>query len=176
VFTEFIGKGSTSPAQLSARFNQWRDKAIEYRVVRLARAQAELQRLRIKYAIQPSSAEKLREFLPISFQENPSGGDEASGRDYRLRLVQAKTAFPDELNNHPIRTFAPLAVWLCRDEDGVIAELYEHPHIYAWGESPEDAVIQMLMLMHGYYRDLTDTQPETPVLQRLFRFLQHVFR
>jgi CheY-like chemotaxis protein len=182
-FTDILPKSDT--AQIGNRVLSWRQEALNYRRKRISFAKNELQRLVEKYEISEQDVAILRDFLPGTDlvgkdadapQVPPSVDELLRKAGYWLRLIDSQTPVPGE-EGDDLRIVVTVPIWLRREENAYVAELYNQPCIYGDGETEKEAVDAVLSLMYGYHRDFADSagQSFSVDLERLRSYLTKVF-
>lgn len=183
VFNDYLPKGSSRPAQLTERILNWIELARTYRDGRKVSAAAETSRLRIKYdSPQPDFTTLLR-LRPgadegTGTSEEPSAEDILNSFGYYLRIIEPGTSRP-LLSNAEGKVISPLIVWMKTDGETTIAQVYGYPSLYGFGDTEDEALKQVLLLMDGFWKELVMEQPRDETLagpaRRLRDFLKHVF-
>ena len=182
-FDDYLPKGSFKPVQLTTRMLDWRERAIKYRDERRAAAAAELSRLRIKYnSPQPDFTTLL--LLRPGVDEGTATSEELSAEEvlssagYCLRIVEPGTSRP-VLSNTEGKVISPLIIWVKAKDGTTIAEVYGYPSLYGFGDTEDEALRQVLLLMDGFWKELVVERPPEATLsgttRRLRDFLKHVF-
>lgn len=182
VFNDYLGKGSSKISELEARLEKWHRLALEHRQKRLEAAADDLERLRKKYG---SPNPDFATLLLLKPQESapsrsgvPSSEELLNEAGYQLQIIEPGTSRP-ALSETDAKIISPLIVWLKREDDVVVAEVYGYPLLYSFGESESEAVTQLLLLMDGFYKELVSEKPApeslSTVTRRLANFLENVF-
>src|SRR5205807_8844765 len=110
-------------------------RALEHRQRRQATAYEVRDLLKRRHEEAHPPAELLRELRPGT--TGAAGVEKVlSDAGYRLRIVET-----DGLSK-------PIIVWLLEVEDGTEAEVYGQPALYAHGQNDDEAVNNVLELMH----------------------------
>lgn len=150
-------RGAETIDKLEQSIFDWRKMALEYRTSRTQRAAFELERLRQKYRIADYDFDLLREYMPAFYQ--PETVDEVlSNAGFKLEIIEQT---PDDVASEGVRIQYPVPVWLRMADDNVTAEVYRFPDLYAGGETEAEAIRLLLLLMAGYYHDLSDSDDVT---------------
>lgn len=70
---------------------------------------------------------------------------------------------------------APILVWLRAESDTSIAEAYGFPELYSHGDSKEEALQNLLILMDGFHQDFGAGGGLSDRLSEVSGFLSDVF-
>jgi CheY-like chemotaxis protein len=157
-------KGFSTGEQIEQIVAVCRERALEHRLQRASNAFEAQAVLRRRHESKYSEVALLRELR--------LGGGEAAPVEiiladagYRLKLVEPK--------GPPL--VQPTIVWLCDVEGGIEAEVYGQPALYARAGTDDEAIAEVIELMHLYGEELTADAPEAvgPALS-LTEFLRRV--
>jgi len=182
VFRDSIIKGNLRPKELIDKFEEWFKIAVEHHQYRREFVTQELHRLIRKYSISEYDFELIREFIPVAdgltrlSEKTPESVLAEAG--FTLRIIGAPEAKqllkPKE---QKLNINVPVAVWIRAGENHFLAEVLRFPSLYASGATSEDALAQLLRLMHGYYYDLRNATDDqlSPAVRSLRDFLNAVF-
>ena len=159
-------KGFSTGAQIEQIVAACRERALEHRLQRASNAFEAQAVLRRRHESKYPEVALLRELR--------LGGGEAAPVEltlaeagYRLKLVEPKG---------PVLA-QPTIVWLCDVEGGIEAEVYGQPALYARARTDDEAIAEVIELMHLYGEELTADAPEAvgPALS-LTEFLHRVLQ
>ncbi|HZV75216.1 MAG TPA: hypothetical protein VFF79_16005 [Conexibacter sp.] len=138
--------------------------AMEHRMKRAENAFEAQAVLRRRHEDQHPEVELLRE-LRLGGGEAAPVEAALSEAGYRLKLVEATVA----------GLMQPTIVWLLPIDDGIEAEVYGQPALYARGSTDHEAINDVIELMHLYGAEVSSGGPEAigPALS-LTRFLERI--
>lgn len=177
LFKDSVTKGSGGN-KLRERVPEWRKWAIAYLQKRIPTREAELRRLKTKYAISDYDFNLMREFVPLPLESSSDLDALLSAKGFRLRIIET-TGLPDECVTEGIRIQKSIALWIHQGSDGFVAEVFGFPQLYASGASEQEAIGLTLILMHGFYEDLRplsdDGTEESDLISQLRHYLESVF-
>jgi CheY-like chemotaxis protein len=157
-------KGFSTGEQIERIVAACREKAREHRLQRADNAFEAQAVLRRRHESKYPEIAMLRE-LRLGSGEAAPVETVLGEAGYRLKLVEAKAPALAQ----------PTIVWLCDVDGGIEAEVYGQPALYARAASDDEAIADVIELMHLYGEELTSDAPEAigPALS-LSDFLRRV--
>jgi CheY-like chemotaxis protein len=164
VFDVIWTKGDVDFKHFEKIIEYCRERALDHRQRRREEAFEAHDLLRRRHETTHPDVELMRELRPGAGAAAPV--EEAlSEAGYRLKLVEA------DVNG----LAKPIIVWLLEVDDGVEAEVYGQPALYADGANDEEAIASLVDLMRLYAAELGPDAPEAigPALS-LTDFLRRV--
>lgn len=179
-FTSYYPRGRAGAREFAKYVQEWRQDAVTFHEKRISSAQERLSDLRKKYALSEPDYSVLRFLVPHKLIQ--ADGDPESvenvlrGAGFELRLIGRGSKRPTVDDNFR-SVKSPIPVWL-REENGVsVAEVYGFPELYSHGKTKDGALENLLVLMDGFYQDLSVTSDESTSnrLTAMSAFLADVF-
>jgi CheY-like chemotaxis protein len=164
LFTHVVGKRIMKSPEVDKHLGALRDAAIEHRERRRSAAESQMTALNLLHDLETiDAAETVRRLMPHA-KDSADIEESLRSAGYHLELVHS-SAF---------RCLAtPILVWIREVEDGVEAEVYGQPALYAHGENADDAVTKLVDLMRLFAEDFgsSDGEEAGPAL-RMRAFLE----
>lgn len=178
LFTSFYSRGDSNPDEIMKHVDAWKKLANLSRKARFAKARARLEQYRNKYG-QPSPEYSIMRFL-VPNRLVQSTGDISSVEDvlrnagFELRVINRGTVRRTvEDGVAPLQS--SLLIWLRRNADVTISEVYGYPEFYSYGENEEESIANLLLLMDGFYRDFKTERANSTRSKQISEFLNSVF-
>jgi CheY-like chemotaxis protein len=177
LFKDSLVKGA-DPEKFEQSVPRWREWAVEYLGTRLTARDQELLRLKTRYQISDYDFDLMREFIPLPLESAADLDTLVSSKGYRLHIIEM-ASLPAECVREGIKITKSIPLWIRKDQDSVVAEVYGFPQLYASGSTEEEATQLTMILMHEYYKDFKNTgeddQPESALVRQMRQYLNTVF-
>jgi CheY-like chemotaxis protein len=159
VFTSRFARGSSTAREIMQRLSEWKQLAVSFRNNRSKSARDHLGELRAKHGPAERNFTQLRLLAPhgvVSDPQSPTTVEETLRRaGYTLRLVERGQSRPT-VEGQSVPVPHTICIWTQDCGDHHLAELYGAPDIYSTGDTEEEAMENLLILMDGYLKDLTE--------------------
>jgi CheY-like chemotaxis protein len=164
----------------------YKEQALASRRARVEQAKKTVDDLHRAYkSIRPGETNTGPEPAGTAAARGDSSGDEKDWGDEPIRSekfgyhpdsVPAGYGVAEE-SGRITRTVKPIPLWLLQEENYFVAELMDHPRLYAESDTRDGAIRGLILLMHGYHRDfeLRDYRPFGPSLGQLRKYLKEIF-
>lgn len=145
-------------------------------------AMDELMRIEKKYNIEEGDLASLQAFLPglqlpgrnaFHYNRELAVGDVLEAAGLQLELIRPGSLEVPSLGKK-LNICATVAIWIYEEPECYVAELVEHPSLFSYGTTKEDAVEGLLSLMDGFYTDFRDKTVLSHQLVRLREYLTSV--
>lgn len=179
LFTSYYSRGNEKATEIIKHVEKWRRMAEAFRERRRRAAQAKLEEYRRKYPVPEPDFATLRFLVPHRLAQ--PGGSAESIEDvlheagFQFRLIERGHSRPT-LADSPAIVKAPIPVWLRTTEGTPVAEVYGFPELYSFGNTEEDAIRNLLLLMDGYYHDSkVHSSSDSNRVKAIDQFLREVF-
>jgi CheY-like chemotaxis protein len=178
LFTSFYPRGDSKPREIIKHIDLWKEMANSFRKERLAEARNRLDQYRSKYG-QPSPEYSIMRFL-IPNRLIQSQGDLSSVEDvlrdagFELRFINRGTDRPT-VKDSIEHLQSPLLIWLHREADATISEVYGYPEFYSYGENEKESIGNLLLLMDGFHRDFKVQRADSARNVQIAEFLNSIF-
>jgi CheY-like chemotaxis protein len=178
LFTSFHARGNATPREIVKNVLFWKEIAIAAAGKRLAEAQTRLQRYREKYGQTSPEFSIMRFLVPNRLVH--TDGDISSVEDvlrragFELRLINRGTERPT-VTDSVAHLQSPLMLWLRRDGEVTISEVYGFSEFYSYGDNEEEAIANVLRLMDGFHRDFESEKADGTRNLQIAQFLNSIF-
>jgi CheY-like chemotaxis protein len=178
LFTEFFARGNATPREIVKSVLSWKQLAMETGERRRAEARSRLQGYREKYGQSSPEFSIMRFLVPNRLIHTE--GDVSSVEDvlrkagFELRLINRGTSRPT-IKDGVAYLQLPLLLWLRQDGDVTISEAYGFSELYSYGDSEEDAIRNILLLMDGFHRDFEAQKADGTRNMQIAEFLRSIF-
>lgn len=161
-FTSYYARGGSEPAQIIRHIEEWKVLADEFREQRQAEARGRLRKFREKYGQPDPVYSTLRFLVPnrlLTGEDLSCVEDVLRNAGFQLRIIDRGYARPT-IEDETAEVRSRILVWLRREADAVVAEVYGFSEFYSFGDTEEDAIRNVLLLLDGFHRDLSNDQEE----------------
>lgn len=178
LFDTYYGAGRLSPKEIRKAMAEVMELAQRFEVIRRQEAEERLDQLRMKEGVSREDFETFRGLVP---DQELATEQVLADANLHAQIV-GPGAFPTdsptttENTDSGLRIVVPMIVWI-RDGDNGSAEAEVHgvPELYAYGESRDAAVANVMRLAAAYYKDLLPAREVSGPVARLRAFLMSVF-
>jgi CheY-like chemotaxis protein len=178
LFASFYARGGSTPREIMKHIDQWKTLATSFRQERLTAAQEKLEHYRTKYGQTTPEYSIMRFLVPNRLVQ--SSGDMSSVEDvlrnagFELRFINRGAPRPT-IKDDIAHLQSPLLIWLHKDAEITISEVYGYPEFYSYGDSEEEAIGNLLLLMDGFYRDYKIQSADSARNKQIGGFLDSIF-